>query len=491
MNTSSPSTNSESEKCRRKRRRRLVAAFIVVAHLAGFSSSIDALISTRTAQGAVAWIVSLNTLPYVAVPAYWIFGRTKFEGYTIARQTEDSELAMALSKEITELHSYQLPDTYEYKDLRAVQALAKLPFVRGNDLELLVNGEAIFDSIFRGIKSARKYILAQSYIIRDDEIGREFQKLLIDRARAGIDVYLLYDEIGSYGLPQRYVDELVAAGVKVHSFHSTRGSGNRFQVNFRNHRKVIIVDGETGWIGGANIGDEYVNSAGSSGWRDTQVKITGPAALELQLSFVEDWHWATNSILDLPWQPMPSGQGNTPVLVLPSGPADRFDTASLMVQQAIHSATDRIWISSPYFVPDEGMQGMLKLAALGGVDVRILIPETPDSRLAYYAAYAFIGNLMEAGVKIYRYQNGFLHGKSFVVDDVGAAVGTVNLDNRSFRLNFESTAIVLDEAFAVEVENMFLRDFRRSRLMTRQGLNEKPLWFHVLSRGAYLFAPVL
>jgi cardiolipin synthase A/B len=307
-----------------------------------------------------------------------------------------------------------------------------------------------------------------------------------------VDVYLLYDEIGSYRLPARYIEELESAGVRVAPFHSTRGHGNRFQLNFRNHRKLVVVDGERGWIGGLNIGDEYIDGNDRLGpWRDTHLRIVGPAVLKLQLSFVEDWHWATSDFPELDWDPHEPQHEGAPVLILASGPADRFETASLMVQQAIHAANERFWISSPYFVPDEGVQNMLKLAALGGVDVRVLIPERPDNRLAYFAAYAFIGPLLDAGVKIYRYESGFLHSKACLVDDAVAAVGTVNLDNRSFRLNFELTAIGLDRRFAASVEAMFLDDFEHSRRMSQDEAYRRPLWFRVVSRAAYLFAPLL
>ncbi|MGL6253582.1 MAG: cardiolipin synthase, partial [Billgrantia desiderata] len=305
-------------------------------------------------------------------------------------------------------------------------------------------------------------------------------------------VYFLYDEIGSYKLPNAYLQTLRDAGVNVHRFHSTRGPGNRFQLNFRNHRKIVVADGARAWVGGFNVGDEYLQGHRKLGpWRDTHLKLEGPAALALQLVFIEDWHWATEEVPDLPWEPTVPSVNGVPALILPTGPADRFETASLMIQQAIHSARERIWISSPYFVPDEGVQGMLKLAALNGIDVRILIPERPDNLLTFYAAYAFLGPLIDAGVEIHRYQEGFLHGKAFLVDDVWAAVGTVNLDNRSFRLNFEVTALIMDREFASDVEAMFDRDFARSRQMTAEDILDRPLWQRVAGRGAYLFAPVL
>lgn len=477
---------------RRKRRWRGVASVLVLAHLLGVVSSIDALMSSRTAQGAVAWIVSLNTFPYIAVPAYWVFGRSKFQGYVIARRDEDSALAQALSDKTQELWSHRFQEPGQDKHIYGVERLAKWPFLGGNRLTLLIDGEATFASMFEGIRAAERYILFQSYIVRADTLGRQLKDLLIAKAQEGVEVYFLYDEIGSYQLPSSYLRALTAGGVQVNRFHSNRGFGNRFQLNFRNHRKVLVVDGERGWTGGFNVGDEYLGHNRRIGaWRDTHLAIEGPAALALQFVFLEDWHWATEEILDLPWQPvLPSGH-NAPVLILPSGPADRFDTASLMIQQIIHAGHERVWIASPYFVPDEGVLGMLKLAALGGVDVRILIPERPDNPLTYFAAYAFMAPLLDAGVQIYRYQEGFLHGKYFLVDHSGAAVGTVNLDNRSFRLNFEMTAISLDREFATEVERMFLDDFSRSRLMTREEFDTLPMWHRVMARLAHLFAPLL
>ncbi|PMR67173.1 cardiolipin synthase [Halomonas heilongjiangensis] len=477
-----------------KRRRpwRRLLLLLGIVHLVGLASSVDAMMSSRTAQGAIAWIVSLNTVPYVAVPAYWVFGRTKFQGYATSRRDEDSELTRALADKLAELRSHRVAAAQSDKHLAGVEQLARLPFLGSNRVELLIDGAQTFESLFAGIESAERYLLVQFYIVRADELGLALQARLIERARQGVEVYFLYDEIGSYALPGAYLQTLEDAGIRVHRFHSTRGLGNRFQLNFRNHRKIVVADGVRAWVGGLNVGDEYLQGHPRIGpWRDTHLMIEGPAALALQLVFLEDWHWATEELPDLPWEPVVPSHHATPVLILPSGPADRFETASLMIQQAIHAAHERIWISSPYFVPDEGVLSMLKLAALSGVDVRILIPERPDNPLTYFAAYAFLGPLLEAGVEVRRFQEGFLHGKAFLVDDVGAAVGTVNLDNRSFRLNFEVTALVMDPAFAAEVEAMFEEDFARARQMRREDIEDQPLWHRVAARAAHLLAPVL
>lgn len=479
-------------KTARKSRKRYLVIGLFLGHVTGFLSSLDALMSTRTAPGAIAWIVSLNAMPLVAVPAYWILGRSKFQGYVIGRREDDTLLYRNLNDSMLLVHRYRVMLPPDERQVQAIERLAKMPLVGGNRVELLVDGETTFRSMFEGIATAKEYVLVQFYIVRDDDLGRELQHLLQTKAREGVTVHFLYDEIGSYRLPTSFLDALVDAGVRVHRFHSTRGSGNRFQLNFRNHRKIVVVDGRYGWVGGLNVGDEYLGRNPRVGlWRDTHLKMEGPATLCLQLSFVEDWHWATGAILALDWEPVPATDSDVPVLLLPSGPADRFETASLMVQHAISSAHRRLWISSPYFVPDEGVLGALKLAALRGVDVRVLIPERPDNFLTHYAAYALVGPLLEAGVRIHRYTAGFLHAKTMLVDELASAVGTVNFDNRSFRLNFEITAWVMDEEFAREMEAMFEQDFARSRLMTVDEVSEKPWWFRAASRAAYLTAPVL
>jgi len=474
------------------KKRRVLLLLLALFHLSGLLSSLDALMSSRTAQGSIAWIVSLNTFPYVAVPAYWVFGRGRFQGYVISRQETDHELFSKHQLKASGVEEYILYTERERGSLQAVERLAKMPFLRGNQAELLIDGQATFDSIFAGIAAAKDYVLVQFYIVRDDTLGRQLQQLLIDKARQGVAVYFLYDEIGSYRLPHRYIAALTAAGVLVRPFHSTKGPGNRFQLNFRNHRKIVISDGQYGWLGGLNVGDEYLGADPRFGaWRDTHLKITGPAVLALQLSFVEDWYWSSETIPTLSWQALAAEQGDKPILILPSGPADRFETASLLIQHALHSAKHRIWIASPYFVPDEGTLAALKLAALRGVDVRILIPEKTDNLLVTQAAYAFIRPLLDAGVRIYRYQHGFLHAKSFLVDEQLSAVGTVNLDNRSFRLNFEITALILDTEFTGQLEQQFLLDFSHSRQMSWSETTTRHWWQRAVSRAAHLMAPVL
>jgi cardiolipin synthase A/B len=469
----------------------VLAIAALVFHILGFLSSIDAVMSTRTSQGAIAWAVVLNTFPYVAVPAYWILGRSKFQGYVTARQQGDLEIR-GLAEQVKAYEERFVSSVgSQSAAIRAAERLAKIPTLTQNKVELLIDGEATFASIFEGIEQAQDYILVQFFIVKDDELGRELKSLLIKKAKEGVRVFFLYDEVGSHKLPNSYKDELREAGVEVYDFHTRKGPRNRFQINFRNHRKIVVVDGKAAWIGGHNVGDEYLGKDPKMGeWRDTHMKVEGPAVQAVQLAFVEDWNWAAESVPELTWAPTAHPDGNMDMLIVPTGPADSLETAGLMFVHAINSARDRIWIASPYFVPDEAVMAALQLAGLRGVDVRILIPDKPDHLMVYLAAFSYFRDASLTGVKFYRYTEGFLHQKAMLVDDLVAAVGTANFDNRSFRLNFEITGFVVDSAFAVGVEKMFLDDFARSKEMVPSDYEDRSLWFKLAVRLARLTAPV-
>jgi cardiolipin synthase len=473
-----------------KRKKRYAALFITVAHVVGALTSVRAIMETRTSQGAIAWAISLNTFPYFAVPAYWVFGRTKFEGYVNKRRSGSSSASPVVDDYIRRVRDRGL--VAEAPEGELLEQLAKLPSTRGNDVELLIDGEEIFPSILEGIAAAESYVLIQFYIVRNDAIGREFQEALLAASARGVKVFFVYDEIGSHALPPSYFRKLRNAGADVVPFNTMQGLGNRFQVNFRNHRKMVVVDGRTAWIGGINIGDEYNGKHETlTPWRDTLVKVAGPSVQAIQVSFLEDWFWATNQLLDLDWEPRAAASGaDMAVLCLASGPADMFDTCALFFLHLINSAKERIWIASPYFVPDEQSVSALKLAALRGVDVRVLIPDKSDNRMLDLSAWASAEPLIAAGVQIYRHQAGFMHQKVFLVDQDTSIVGTANFDNRSFRLNFEITLKIRNEAFARRVEEMLLKDFASSRKVVAGELAKRSFRYRFGVRASNLLAPV-
>jgi cardiolipin synthase len=470
----------------------VLAVVIASCHLLGFASSIHALMTARTPQGSIAWLVALNTFPYLAVPAYWVFGRSRFQGYVTEWRRKDSQSAALLATLEERMARFRVPLPFVDGESSVAERLAGLPFTGCNGVTLLVDGDATFDSILAGVDAAREYVLFQFFIVKDDEIGRRVQRHLVDRARAGVRVYFLYDEVGSHALPRSYLDALRAAGVRVAPFNTRRGPRNRFQVNFRNHRKLVVTDGRAAWVGGHNVGDEYMGKDPKFGhWRDTHVRVEGPAVLGAQLSFLEDWQWATSESLELRWEPAPATDGATAsVLVVPSSPADTLETATLMFLQALGSARRRIWIASPYFVPDRALVSALQLAGLRGVEVRILIPSIADHLLSFLNAYAYLADGGATGVRFFRYRDGFTHQKVVLIDDQVATVGSANFDNRSFRLNFELTAIVHDPAFVAAVEGMLQADFAKASEEPHDALARKPWWFRLAVRCATLTAPI-
>jgi cardiolipin synthase len=274
-------------------------------------------------------------------------------------------------------------------------------------------------------------------------------------------------------------------------FHTTKGFANRFQINFRNHRKIVVADGRIAFVGGHNVGVEYLGKNPKVGhWRDTHASVEGPAANALQLVFFEDWHWATGEFMpDLSWETRVAGEDD--VLVLPSSPADRLETCNLMFVSAINAAARRFWIASPYFVPNDEVIAALQIAALRGVDVRILLPANPDHRLIYLASFSYMQRTGCDGIRFYRYTNGFMHQKSFLVDDLATGVGTANLDTRSFRLNFELTLLTISRSLAKETEAMFENDFRASALVQYDEIDRRSVLFRLGAKAARLLSPIL
>ena len=434
--------------------------FVLALHLVALGVAFRAIRISRTPQSAVGWVLFLGLLPYVALPLWLFLGHTRYPGYLSARRLSKASVARLF--DCRQRHAADVSPEEPNRHLEGFERLAGMPITSGNACRLLVDGEETFGAILAAIDRAESYVLVQSYIIRDDRIGRDLKESLIRKAREDCVVRLLYDAIGSYSLPDRFLQDLRAAGVVCANFHSIRRPHSRFQINFRNHRKIVVVDGETGFVGGLNVGDEYMSRDLSFGhWRDTHLAVRGPIVAQLQLIFAEDWNWATEERLQLAWEPSPQPQ-NLTALVLGAGPADEMETGSLYFCNAINAARKRIWIASAYFVPDIDIISALALAALRGVEVRVLVPDKRDHLFVWLAGFAYCDELREAGVAFYRYLDGFMHQKVILVDDELASVGSLNLDNRSCRLNFEVTAIVWDVGFAREVEAMLLEDFARS-----------------------------
>ena len=466
---------------------------LVLAELVGVFFALDAIANGRTAQGTVAWALALVFVPPIAVPLYFLIGARRFDGYVRARRRGKQTLDRVATRAIEAMAPWTLAQqSAESTDERsgarnAIQRLARTDWTTGNRTQLLIDGEATFAAILAELDKATRDVCIQFYIVRADELGWRLHAALVSAARRGVVVRFLYDSLGSKEIAGGFVDELHEAGVLAEAFHSRRNS-TWFRLNFRNHRKIVIVDGRTAFIGGHNVGREYLGLDPEMGaWRDTHIRVDGPAVLAAQLSFAEDWNSATGSVPTLSWTCESCGEDR--VLIVPSGPGDQFETCALMFHQVIQCARQRLWIASPYFMPDEGIVLNLQLAALRDVDTRILIPDRSDNALISMSAYSYYEDVIPAGVRLCRYHAGFLHHKVFLCDEI-AGIGTANFDNRSFRINFEITVIVAGGPTAVHVQEMFTRDLERSTQATLADFTRRSWWFRALARICRLISPL-
>jgi cardiolipin synthase len=444
----------------------------------------------RNPKSTIAWIIALVLMPFFGIPLYYMFGKNRIKGLMRRRAHFDQH---ALSP-----HEHSLDDLVRQPAIREnLKHLEKdlgkdgLPLPRNldemactfgrfgelhdpsrNSVKLLVDGVDTFKEIFVAISGARHYILVQYYILRSDRLGLELQKLLIAKARSGVAVHVIYDDIGSFWLPKAYVRDLKAAGISVASFLPIHSWKRGLQLNFRNHRKLVVVDGEIALTGGLNFGEEYVSGlplfdkADTSRWRDTHVRIDGPAVARLEDVFFDDWHFATGESLEVSLRarhvPSFPEHPKEVVQVIPSGPTDEALVGVLLYMLTIQKAKKRLWIATPYFVPDTPLTRELELCTLRGVDVRIMLPRRSDNILVHWVGVTYAAKLRKAGVRVLFYEPGFMHQKVVLVDDDMCLIGSTNFDNRALYLNFETTLVIHGRDFARQVDSMLTLDMAES-----------------------------
>jgi cardiolipin synthase len=465
-------------------------SLIFLFQVAGMACALHAIMHSRTPQAAIGWTLGLILFPWFGIPLYLVFGQSKFSGYLLAGHGLVEELDRSKTSAKVAMEPHRTTFREEFQDLTHLsERLTGLPATTGNQVDLLIDGEQTFGAIFAALRQAREYIVTQFYIVHDDELGRLFQaELLAARAR-GVRVYLLYDDVGSKHLPPAYVEKLTKAGVHVAAFVTNRDLGVRFQINFRNHRKLVVVDGRECFTGGLNVGDEYMGRSPRFGpWRDTHIHLRGPALLPLLVGFFEDWHYATGQLPEIPLDEPPVF-GSQRVLSFVSGPADDIEIAPAIYLGAVRAARHRVWIASPYLVPDAATRTALQHAALRGIDVRILLPGMPDHTLPWLSSFGYYPAMRLAGIRLFRTRKGFMHQKVLLVDNDVAMVGSINLDSRSFILNFEHAALVCDAAFAFSVHQMLQKDFEAAAEVDLHEYEKASFWFRLKVRLASLSSP--
>lgn len=366
-----------------------------------------------------------------------------------------------------------------------------------NTAKLLVNGEEKFPDVIESLKNARHHIHIEYYIYNNDEIGNQLAQVLMDKAREGVQVRFIYDDYGCRGIRKNIVKELRAAGVEAFPFYKINLILFANRLNYRNHRKIIVVDGEVGYVGGINVSDKYINQDKNSlFWRDTHLKIVGTSVLNLQFVFLTDWNFCANQKMGISNEYFPmeteSGHfGNHLVQIVSSGPDSKYPSIKYTLIQAILSAKKEICITTPYFIPDKSFLDALNIAVLSGVRVRILLPGVSDSIIVNTTTRSYFQDLLEAGVEIHTYTKGFVHAKTMVCDQQISIIGTANLDNRSFDLNFEINAIIYDEDIALELHGIFENDLASASQITLKEWEERPLYMRLMERVLHLFSSLM
>lgn len=454
-------------------------------------------LENRHPAQTLTWIVVLGGFPVVGFIFYLLFGRNHRKEKMFRRKYFLDKKAFSKiegdTEKVNEKRMLEMEE--DHRRLFALaQKLGNSPISFATSTKVLTNGDETFSHILEELKKATHHIHLEYYIVRHDLIGQEIKEVLVDKAKQGIKVRFLYDSVGSWKLSKKYISELIDAGVEMVEFGPVTLPFLNSKFNFRNHRKIIVIDGTVGFVGGLNIGDEYLGrDKGFGFWRDTHLMAKGEAVRSLQLIFLQDWYYMTNdSLLTADYlSPALEVNNHGGVQMIAGGPDNEWSVIKNIFFSMISSADKSVWIASPYFIPDEDIFSAIKVAALSGLDIRILVPQRPDKRIVFHASRSYFPELLEAGVKIYEYEKGFMHSKIVIVDGQLASIGTSNMDMRSFHLNFEVNAFLYKTNSTRKLVEEFENDMLHSKAIVLDDFNKRNLGFRLLESTARLLSPML
>lgn len=448
-----------------------------------------------------AWLLVLLLIPIAGFVLYLFFAQNfrrkrLFYWDDIKKKGLDRGLKFQESLFRSEQFEFKNYISGQNKDLITMNLLHNQAVLsEDNQVEIFTDGKAKFASLFRDIEEATEFIHVQYYIIQKDNLGKHLLDLLTKKAKEGVKVRVLYDELGSRRINPKFLQELREAGGQAEAFFPSKYRLINLRLNYRNHRKLVIIDGKIGYVGGFNVGDEYLGLNPKFGyWRDTHLRIEGTAVYSIQTRFILDWNQASadHDIVYFPslFPHLPS-KGNVGIQIVTSGPDSEYEHIKNGYLKMISSARKSIYIQTPYFIPDSSVLDALRVASLSGVEVNVMIPNKPDHMFVYWATLSYIGEMLRAGAKVYQYSNGFVHAKTLVVDEEIASVGTANIDFRSFKLNFEVNAFIYDEAIAQRLSQDFREDMLVSELLTMEKYLERSKWVRIKESISRLLSPIL
>lgn len=453
----------------------------------------------KDASSTWAWLMVLLFIPVIGFILYLIFGK-RLSGQRIFMWDAKSKLGVkkAVQQQLRAIEEnrflYKHEGLVEYEDLYYLHLRNNdAIFTQDNSVKIFTDGAEKFEALVHDLKNATDHIHLLYYIIRHDKLGREIANILIAKAKNGVEVRVLYDDMGSRGIKKKFLARLLHAGVQVEAFFPSKIPKVNLKINFRNHRKLAIIDANVGYIGGFNIGDEYLGENRKFGyWRDTHLRICGGAVANMQTRFILDWNQASRNHVSYEDRFYDAkGTGDVGVQIVSSGPDSEWEQIKNGYIKMIMSAKEYVYIQTPYFIPDESLRDALRIAVLSGIDVKIMIPNKPDHPFVYWATLSYIGDLLNAGAEVYIYQNGFLHAKTIVVDGKIASVGTANIDVRSFRLNFEVNAFLYDTGLSKRLVEAFNHDITLSTQMTKKLYVKRSLGIRFKESLSRLLSPIL
>lgn len=475
----------------------LVFIIVAIVLLVNISLSFSLVFIERKEPTTTwAWLLIMLILPGIGFVIYLLLGQN-FSRERLFKEKKklDKYKRFELSKNWAKNREEHYADQ-KYIDLIKMNFNhSGADYTLGNDVQLFFNGEDKFKQLILDLKNAKRYIHIQYYIFRRDSLGKEILKILEDKASEGLEVRFLVDSMGSYTLTKRLLKKFINNGGKFEIFFPGILPHINTRVNYRNHRKMVIIDGEYGYTGGFNVGDEYINLDKKIGfWRDTHIRIKGEAVNDLTDRFLLDWGYASGEDIEefeQYYSKNPYRNGKCGVQIVTSGPDHNEEYIKNAYIKMISNAKKNVYLETPYLVPDEPMLDTIKIAALSGVDVRIIIPGKPDHPFMKWAASSYCGDLLEAGVRIFTYNKGFIHSKTIVADTEVSTVGTANMDIRSFRLNFEVNAFIFNQQLAKEMEQQFLIDIDESNELTVQEYKSRPNSVRMKESVIRLISPIL
>jgi len=483
----------------------LLIAEIVYAIILGLVC-LRIIYDTRSTTKTLAYLLFAVFVPVAGMIFYFFFGINYRHRKMYSKKLyENDDIANKFRQDLLQYSEQTLKENgaaiLSNKELAFMVLNDSMsPLTAKNTLKLLINGEQKFPEVLAAIQSARHHIHIEYYIYEDDEIGNAIADALIEKAKAGVTVRFIYDDFGSRDIRKKLVPRLRTNGVLTYPFLKVHFILFANRLNYRNHRKIVVIDGITAFVGGINISDRYINGVQNQQklyWRDTHLRIDGPGAQYLQYLFICDWNFCSSDVLhpNKYFFPKPSGhkngEANKVVQIAASGPDSESPTILFSILQAINLASKEILITSPYFIPGESLLDALTIASLSGISVKLLVPGVSDSILVNSAARSYYKDLLKAGVEIYQYQKGFVHAKTMVTDQKIAMIGTANMDFRSFDLNFEVNAIVYDKEIACQLTEVFYADIKEARKIDPILWDARPMYKQLLEKAARLLSPLL